>query len=660
MHHLDGILHFIYAEIIKIKNLLLHEKLKSLTFITQKKIIALIISSVVVLPLSFIALTLFVFYSNQLRLMSVSTDRESCVKGRFLFPQIYESKESGFDLDFKDKKHGSIYASKLCIKPRVLIPDEDKIFITIQLRKLNLVNRKIEINSESYPSVNNSKLDNKEKIPIANMIQFQLNKEDHLFDYKLFIDDNEAECAKLQLRLTCDIKSLGLVQGSDIKLILTRFYIGKPVENIYDITTGTTEAIKLVGADLSEDEVIFDLSRSFTFDFDKELSQLAQLSMVDADQEISIDLDIKISGRQLIAKPVDKLDKESAYTIMIDQIEATDGSAISAPISIRFLTSDGPRIASSNATTIAYPLSQSLVITLDQEIDISQEINNVVSVSQPGLFSISLNATQVIFTPNETLPLCTSISFTLKEGFLSRYGVESGETSTLSIKTQCFIVGIIGYSRESRPIYSYTFGSGNRTYIFYGAMHGTEVNTNSLLLSWINELDLHYQNIPEDVRIIVVPSLNPDGVRSGYRFNNNGVDLNRNFDTENWQEDSYYINGLVEGGGGSEPFSEPESSAIRDLMFGTNAYLTLSYHSAAGYVISNGVSNTDSISQQYASISGYQYVAPDTTGVFTYPITGDFGDWCGEIGYRCITIELATGWNSEFNYNRVAMWSLFD
>ncbi len=191
-------------------------------------------------------------------------------------------------------------------------------------------------------------------------------------------------------------------------------------------------------------------------------------------------------------------------------------------------------------------------------------------------------------------------------------------------------------------------------------MHGSEANTKYTLNYWMSELENNFSRIPSDKTVIVVPVLNPDGIANESRFNSNGVDINRNFGSSTWTSGTYFLTQYYPNGGGIAPFSEPETKAIRDLILRENPYLTLSYHSAAGYVIPSNTSRGIELGNLYSSLSGYKYVAPGTQGSFTYDITGAFGEWAQEHGYNSLTVELSSAYNSQFTQNRNAMWEMVE
>jgi protein MpaA len=218
----------------------------------------------------------------------------------------------------------------------------------------------------------------------------------------------------------------------------------------------------------------------------------------------------------------------------------------------------------------------------------------------------------------------------------------------------------IGTSVQGRSIYAYYFGSGANKIVFFGAIHGSEANTRTLMNRWATELENNSDRIPSDKTIIVIPTVNPDGIANRSRFNANGVDLNRNFDTPSWVTGTYLQTDFYPTGGGSAPFSEPESQDIRDLMYREHPYLTLTYHSAAGYVIPTNSSSAISFGNIYSQLSGYRYVTPGDESSFTYDITGTFEEWAEGHGYNALVIELSSAYSDQFTQNSKAMWRMVE
>lgn len=128
-----------------------------------------------------------------------------------------------------------------------------------------------------------------------------------------------------------------------------------------------------------------------------------------------------------------------------------------------------------------------------------------------------------------------------------------------------------------------------------GGIHGNEfygIETTLYLAAWL--VENHGRNatattILETAVVDVVFSINPDGQAAESRANANGVDLNRNFEIDHGSPDPRCrSNTLLPQGpyyAGSQPFSEPESTAIRDLMEETEPEVYISHHTGRHAVI---------------------------------------------------------------------------
>lgn len=119
--------------------------------------------------------------------------------------------------------------------------------------------------------------------------------------------------------------------------------------------------------------------------------------------------------------------------------------------------------------------------------------------------------------------------------------------------------------------------------VFIGGMHGDEpegVRLATELLNWLQKNhkteDLHPWTLITDI--------NPDGAALNQRTNANGVDLNRNFPTSDWQASSSpsrYYSGPMAG-------SEPETQAICKLIQLKKPKLILHFHSWEPCIVYTG------------------------------------------------------------------------
>lgn len=214
---------------------------------------------------------------------------------------------------------------------------------------------------------------------------------------------------------------------------------------------------------------------------------------------------------------------------------------------------------------------------------------------------------------------------------------------------------VLGFSAQGRPIEVVQFGSGARKLVVVGDTHGgPEANTHQLTLELIAHFRAHPEQLPSTVRLYFIPTLNPDGLALGWRFDAAGVDLNRNMNTNldacpdnDWRVTVQGAGGVVSDTGGPYPDSQVEARLVRSFLW--DAAGAIFIHSNAGLVFPAACEHAPSIAlaDVYARGAGYIYSRfwPN------YNITGGMHDWAGSLGIASITPELLTGDQSEFAQN---------
>jgi len=245
---------------------------------------------------------------------------------------------------------------------------------------------------------------------------------------------------------------------------------------------------------------------------------------------------------------------------------------------------------------------------------------------------------------------------------------DNGEDTNTDQEDQLPSETLLGKSVEGRDLMAYHFGTGDTELLFVGGTHGGySANTSELMDELVSYLQANPEAVPENVRVTVVPLLNPDGLAkldanpsdtTAARFNANKVDLNRNFDCA-WQAESTWRNTTVSGG--DSAFSEPEAAAIRDYVESHQIAGAVVYYSAAGGVYAsscnNGVSaKTKALTNLYAEAAGY-----DAFEEFDYyEVTGDMVNWLAKLNIPAISVLLSNHETIEWNKNQAGIKAVLD
>ena len=178
----------------------------------------------------------------------------------------------------------------------------------------------------------------------------------------------------------------------------------------------------------------------------------------------------------------------------------------------------------------------------------------------------------------------------------------------------------------------------DKTVLILGVFHGDEQDGEYLIREYIKLNPKIYKN-----RLIFIPVVNETGKVQNRRVNKNGVDLNRNFPTSNWElskvKDDYY--------GGEYKGSEIETRQLVKIIEHFNPNCILSLHQPYRCVNFDGpYDETLKIAQKVSQINGYKI--QENIG---YPTPGSFGTYCGiELRIPTITLELPE------NENKNTLW----
>ena len=221
-------------------------------------------------------------------------------------------------------------------------------------------------------------------------------------------------------------------------------------------------------------------------------------------------------------------------------------------------------------------------------------------------------------------------------------------------------------------------------FYFIGAHHAREPISMEVCIAILEHLvdgygiDPQITSILDSSQIWFVPLMNPDGRKivldqtdvwwrknvldnnengiidiANYGYGMDGVDINRNY-SHMWGNISASNDPYSVTYHGSEPFSEPETSALKTLLESRRFLAGISYHTYGEWVLypygyaSNLISpDAEELSQlatnmanTIGGVTGGFYTASPSYGL--YPVSGSFDDWSyGTRGTFSYTIEMA-------------------
>jgi len=141
-------------------------------------------------------------------------------------------------------------------------------------------------------------------------------------------------------------------------------------------------------------------------------------------------------------------------------------------------------------------------------------------------------------------------------------------------------VTVFGTSVQGRDLIAYRLGTpGGRVVLILGNVHGDEPRGVDIASR------LRLREIPEDIDLFVVDTINPDGMAVPQRQNANGVDLNRNF-SYGW---GYIAPSTVNRQySGEAPADQPETQALEALVRLIQPQITVFYHQDANRISLGG------------------------------------------------------------------------
>lgn len=182
---------------------------------------------------------------------------------------------------------------------------------------------------------------------------------------------------------------------------------------------------------------------------------------------------------------------------------------------------------------------------------------------------------------------------------------------------------VVGASQQGRPIIAELYGERGPVLFLLAAIHGDERSA----VTFGERFRWHLQGGAAEqagMRVVYVGAANPDGIVANTRRNSRNIDLNRNFDTANFQPG---------GPGGMTPLSESETQALVGITEAVDPTAVISVHCCVPTIDYDGPGRE--FAERIASKAGYPAERLGSSN-------GSMGSWVGiELEKPIITLEFA-------------------
>jgi murein peptide amidase A len=553
-----------------------------------------------------------------------------------------------------------LYSHQICASAHAQPHHLESVTSSEVVKGFDIISKPFRIYTPDYPKMT-EKIPDK-PIPVDRPLTITLTQPDDTFRYVVYGNGRTALCKTEGRVLHCDISGLAFEHAKKYSIQLVRTFRGKHAGIVAQQTIETLTPIRVTASSIPLGGTVYDKPANLTLETDKPIADAGKAVLVSkaADgKEVRTPLSAKKTSKSLgITLP--ELTRKTQYEVRLSGLHATDGSSLPTPAYVLpFYASGGPKVAKINTGTVKVAQDSTFVIAFDQPLAPTQNIAAQVSIGvngKPQPAAIAIKDNTVSIKPTSALPFCATFTIQLTAGIQNPAGISGDSAWNFNGRAVCMTTFSIGTSVQGRAITGYRFGEGPNPIMYVGALHGNELSSKIVLDSWANELENNPALIATGRSVVVIPSMNPDGVILQTRVNANSVDLNRNFPANDWKSTvSLPGGGTTPNGGGTAPLSEPESRALANYIQAQRPRMVLSYHAVASLVEANEAGDSAKLAEIYCSTSKYRNI-PRSRNYFTYDTTGAMEDWMRDkLGLPALVIELATPNSNEYPRNSAAM-----
>ncbi|MFZ5916645.1 MAG: M14 family metallopeptidase [Chloroflexota bacterium] len=198
------------------------------------------------------------------------------------------------------------------------------------------------------------------------------------------------------------------------------------------------------------------------------------------------------------------------------------------------------------------------------------------------------------------------------------FGANPAPSSAAPILSPTPDTWVYGRSAGGRDLVVWRFGDGPAAVALIGGLHGgLEWNTSELVEALRQWLLTGPHRLADGVRLLLVPTANPDGAAAGVgldgRFNAHGADLDRAWET-NWQQMAQHGPRVPDAG--PAPFLEPEAAALHELLTAEAVRAVVLLHSFDTLCLHGGLfpaagKTAASLAATLSQATGYPIAPPD-------------------------------------------------
>ena len=584
---------------------------------------------------------------------------QTCATRWVVAPDLQKVSSDDFTVEYKDTvRIGSVklLSTKLCIEPSHT-PEQGGHMVGISPFGGVIARTQLSVEVPEAPLVKASDVIGK-TISTAKPLTISLSSADVIHRYSLEIADKKTECDQAEGHLSCDVAALDLAHGASYTAALYQAYKASNTK-VLEGKVETLLPLVVTGSSITNNQTVYDAPTAVTLGFDQPVKEVAaSLVKVTGDTVQQVTLTPTFTGTQALLA-FEKLERESTYRLDVSEAIAENGSSLASPISTIFQTSGGPKVASVSVGANSVARNATITVTLDQPMDGEVDIAKFARLE--GVEGVIKRKSDTQITYAIQGGDCTAFKLVLDKGLKSgSNGEVSKEAWSFSSRTICGYSWVIGNSVKGRAITAYSFGSGSKTILLTGGIHGSEPSGATTMQALVQYLQANGDTIPADKRIVIVPNTNPDGIAAGSRNNSRNVNLGRNFPTANWSASIETTSGTLPTGGGTAPGSEPEAAALITLVKQLKPRLAISYHAQGRLVGVNKFADSVAIGDIYSSTVGYKTMYYNAEAVMGYAMTGELEDWMGEeMNIPAILIELPAASGNYFNAQLPAIKKMF-